>query len=153
MFHVKHTQVVEIQYSNRRNMAKHNKTGEIGEQIASKYLQSKTLNVIQRNYQKKYGEIDIVARGTDNVVHFVEVKTVSYETKDKLRHSVTHETWRPEEMVHQRKQERFKRVIETWLLENDPEYEAEWQIDVLSVRIVPREKYAKVKWLKNVIFE
>ena len=134
-------------------MAQHNKIGEIGEEIACKYLKSKGLKIVDQNYRKKYGELDIVARGTDDKVHFVEVKTVSYETRTKLDYTVTHETWRPEEMVHHHKQTRFKRVIETWLGENDSEYQFEWQIDIVTVRVVPREKYAKIKWLKNMVFD
>ena len=134
-------------------MAQHNKIGNLGEDIACKYLNNKGLSIIERNYRKKYGEVDIVARETDKKAHFVEVKTVSYETRERVDYAVTHETWRPEEMVHMHKQERFKRVIETWLAENDPDYKFEWQIDVITVRIVPREKYARVKWLKNLVFE
>ena len=134
-------------------MTQHNKIGEIGEEIASKYLAKNKLVIIDRNYRKKYGEIDIVARETSGNIHFVEVKTVSYETRESLDYAVTHETWRPEEMVHEHKRTRFKRVIETWLIENDPEYQFNWQIDIITVRVVPREKYARVKWLKDVIFE
>jgi hypothetical protein len=35
------------------------------------------------------------------------------------------------------------------LLEKHFEYD--WQIDVVAVRMVPREKYATVKYLPNVI--
>ncbi len=134
-------------------VAKHNKIGEIGEEIACNWLINHGYSVIERNYLKKYGEIDIVARETTGKVHFIEVKTVSHETKAKLDYAVTHGTWRPEEMVHFHKQTRFKRVIETWLAENDPEYQLEWQIDILTVRIVEKDKYAAVKLLDDVIFE
>jgi Holliday junction resolvase-like predicted endonuclease len=134
-------------------MAQHNKTGQIGEKIACKYLKENRFRIIEQNYRKKYGEIDIVAHGTNTNIHFVEVKTVSYETRRRLEESVTRETWRPEEMVHTHKRERFKRVIEVWLSENDSGYECDWQIDVITVKIVPREKYARVKWLKNLVFE
>lgn len=132
-------------------MAKHNEIGRIGEDIAIKWLKNKSFSILDRNYYKKYGEIDIIAQGSNKSVHFIEVKTVSYETRRKLDHAVTHETWRPEEMVHKHKQDRFKRVIETWLDENN--YTGEWQIDVLTLRIVPREKFALLKLLENIIFE
>jgi hypothetical protein len=35
----------------------------------------------------------------------------------------------------------------------DNNYDGEWQIDVLAVRIVPREKYATVKYLENIILD
>ena len=138
-------------------MAKHNEIGKIGEGIACKWLISRGFIIIQQNYWKKYGEIDIVARlpgrkaGETDKIHLIEVKTVSYETRQDLRYAVSHETWRPEENVHKEKQRRLKNAIEAWLIEN--KYAGKWQIDILTVRLVPREKYAQVKLIENVIFE
>jgi len=134
-------------------MAQHNKIGFLGEELAANWLIKKKYSIIERNYRKKYGEMDIVARETTGKVHFIEVKTVSYETKAKLDFTVTHETWRPEEMVHEHKQIRFKRIIETWLKEKDPQYEFEWQIDIITVRVVVKEKFAKIKFMENIIFD
>ncbi len=131
-------------------MAKHNQIGKIGEEIACKWLISRGFTIIQQNYWKKLGEIDIVARETEKI-HLIEVKSVSYGTKDDLDYAVSHETWRPEENVHKDKQRKLKNAIQAWLIEN--KYEGEWQIDILSVQMVPREKYALVKRLVNVIFE
>lgn len=123
--------------------------GALGEQIAANYLEKHGFTILDRNYLKKWGEIDVVARGTDGKVHFVEVKTVSYETKDELQLAVTRRTWRPEENVHPHKLTKLQRAIESWLSEK--RYEGVWQIDVLAVRIVSREKYATVKYISNVI--
>ena len=124
------------------------KVGKYGEQIATNYLIRNGFEVVERNYLKKWGEIDIVARRTDKV-HFVEVKTVSYETKADLRESISRGTHRPEENVHKYKLLKLSRIIETWIIEN--KYYNEWQIDVMAVRIVPREKYATLKYIPNVI--
>ena len=131
-------------------MAKHNEIGKLGEDLAVKWLTDKGYSIVRRNYLKKYGEIDIVARETDKI-HFVEVKSVSYETKADMDDAVSRGTWRPEENVHFAKQQRLGRVIEVWLSENN--YKGEWQIDILSVRIVPRERIARFYLLDNVIFE
>jgi putative endonuclease len=132
-------------------VAKHNVIGKIGEDIAEKWLIQKGFTIIERNYLKKWGEIDIVARGTGGKVHFVEVKSVSYETKAHLEHAVSHETWRPEENVHREKIRRMKNAIQTWVLEN--KYKGEFNIDILTVRIVQHEKFAQVNMLGSVIFE
>lgn len=132
-------------------MAKHNEIGRIGEEIASNWLKKRGFEIFERNYLKKWGEIDIVARETTGKTHFVEVKTVSYETRELLNKAVSHGTWRPEENVHRDKQARMKRAVETWLSEN--RYGGEWQVDVIAVRVVPREKYATVKYLENLVFE
>lgn len=106
---------------------------------------------MERNYRKKWGEIDIIAefRGT---VHFVEVKTVSYGTKDRYvsrDRFISHETWLPEENVEGRKLDRLLRTVETWLLEH--KYDGEWQIDVASVWIDMEGKRGKIKMLENII--
>jgi len=89
-----------------------------------------------------------VARGADKV-HFIEVKTVSYETKVLLNWALSHETWRPEDNVHREKLKRLVRTINSWILENN--YPGHWQIDVAIVRIVPRDKFATIKVIDNVI--
>ena len=130
------------------NKAKNKEIGKIGEDIAENYLKNKGFDILCRNYLKKWGEIDIVTRRTDKI-HFIEVKTVSYETKQDLKQAVTHGTWRPEENVHAYKLRKLSRAIESWLMENN--CDLDWQIDVMAVRIVPREKYATVKYIPNVI--
>lgn len=129
-----------------------NRIGAYGEEIAQKYVSKLGWQVVAVNYLKKWGEIDIVARETSQnktIVHFIEVKTVSYETKIALEQAVSRGTWRPEENVHFRKIQRLNRAIESWISEQN--YKGEWQIDVASVRVVPREKYATIKFIPNVI--
>lgn len=130
-----------------------NKIGAYGEEIAENYLKNKGFEIISLNYLKKWGEIDIVARETiksSHIIHFVEVKTVSYGTKNDLKQAISRGTWRPEENVHFSKIKKLNRAIESWITENG--YEGYWEIDVIAVRIVPREKYATVKYITNVIY-
>ena len=51
-----------------------NPTAVIGEDIAVNYLKKKGYKIIERNFRKGYGEIDIIAL-KKNVLVFVEVKT------------------------------------------------------------------------------
>jgi Holliday junction resolvase-like predicted endonuclease len=137
----------QIQKQGRKNQI-----GALGEQISSVYLEKQGFIIISQNYLKKYGEIDIVARETiqnKEIIHFIEVKTVSYETKRDLQGAVSRGTWRPEENVHRKKLTRLHRTIEAWLSEH--QYNGDWQIDIASVRVVPHEKYATIKMLKNII--
>ena len=127
-----------------------NRIGALGERIVAERLKDCDWTIQEQNYLKKWGEIDIVAHETSKV-HFIEVKTVSYETKNALKNAISHETWRPEENVHYKKLQRLGRTIQSWLIEHN--YNGEWQLDVAIVRIVPREKYATVKILSNVIIE
>ena len=133
---------------------KRNQIGAWGEEIAANYLKKRGFSIVTQNYLKKWGEIDIVARETGkkgSIVRFVEVKTVSYETKADLERAISRGTWRPEENVHFAKIQRLNRAIESWIMENN--YAGEWEIDVIAVRVVPREKYATVKYIPNVIWD
>lgn len=125
-----------------------NEIGAYGETIAARYLEKHGFIILEKNYLKKWGELDIVARGTDSI-RFVEVKTVSYETKQDLLAAISRGTWRPEENVHYTKIARMNRAIESWISEHN--YNGEWEIDVIAVRIVPREKYATAKYIQGVV--
>jgi putative endonuclease len=124
--------------------------GNLGESVAARYLQDKGYDIVERNYWKKWGEIDIVCKRHDRI-HFVEVKSVSYETKELLEYAVTHETWRPEEQVHAFKMRQIQKAAETWISEHS--YAGDVQVDVIAVRLVPRETFATVNLIENVILE
>jgi putative endonuclease len=49
--------------------------GASGEDAAAEYLLSKGYTIICRNYRKRTGEIDCIARDVDNTTVFVEVKS------------------------------------------------------------------------------
>jgi len=125
-----------------------NKIGAYGEIIAKNYLIKKGFKIIEVNYAKKWGEIDIVSYFNKKII-FIEVKTVSYETKNKLFMTLSDNCWRPEENVTYKKIKRLHRTINSWLTENN--YSGLWQLDVIAVRIVTREKYATVKHIDNII--
>lgn len=122
--------------------------GDYGEKIAANYLKKKGFSILDLNYWRKWGEIDIVA-SKEGIVHFVEVKTVSYETKQKLQYAVSCGTWRPEEQVHQFKLHQIGKALETWL--SDRSYVGNWQIDVIAVRVVLEDKYATVNYIENIV--
>lgn len=48
--------------------------GKSGEDIASGFLRKKNYKIIEQNFKKRYGEIDIVALDGETLV-FIEVKT------------------------------------------------------------------------------
>ncbi len=110
---------------------KQNDVGKRGEDIATNYLLNRGYELIDRNYLKKWGEIDIITK-KDGVIHFVEVKTVTRET---LRF-VNHETgnyFRPEDNVHPWKVRRLKRAMQSYLIESKLSIESEWQFDLITI--------------------
>lgn len=118
--------------------------GSLGEYIAAKYLENKGFKVLQRNYWRPYGEIDIVCSKRE-VIHFIEVKTVSRE----MGEGVTRETeWNPAEKIGTHKLERMVRTIETYVQEKN--IEGEWQMDAVLVEIDTTTKKARVEMLENI---
>lgn len=49
-------------------------TGRLGESLAAEFLVNQRYVILECNYRKPYGEVDIIARDGDTLV-FVEVKT------------------------------------------------------------------------------
>ncbi len=69
-------------------MKNSNSKGIWGEEIAASFLIKKDYKIIQKNYNTKYGEIDIICRRHDGILVFVEVKTRSDFDKQKLYSSI-----------------------------------------------------------------
>jgi len=129
------------------------KIGRLGEDIAVKHLENKGFTIICLNYRKKCGEIDIIAQ-KGKILHFVEVKTVSHVTLQKLNLcNVTCETdrYRAEDNIHEYKLKRLARTIQLYLLEKYPKGEPEWQFDAIVVRLDTKNRQAKVKFLEDII--
>ena len=122
--------------------------GRIGEDTACKFLMKHGFSIVERNYWKKWGEIDIIAQKAKKL-HFIEVKTVSREN---LVGKVTREidSYQPEENVHPAKLKRLGRTIQTYLLEKDLE-EGEWEFDVLAVFLDIKNKQARVRSTEDVV--
>jgi len=55
-------------------MDKKHALGEFGENLAEIYLMDQGLQIVQRNYENDFGEIDLIARHGETWV-FIEVKT------------------------------------------------------------------------------
>ena len=99
----------------------------MGEDRAILFLKEHGFSIIERNYAKKWGEIDVVAQ-KGNELHFVEVKTVSVKC-----HENRIDRYEPEDNVHSFKRARFARTIETYLLERNIPDDEEYVVDVISV--------------------
>jgi len=123
-------------------MARHNELGSLGEGAVANHLRRKGYRLIESNYRKKWGEIDLIMQ-RGNTVHFVEVKTVSRVT-GKVRGN---DAWRAEENVHPLKLRKLMRTIETWLAER--EYDGEWQFDVAAVYIDSERRRGSIRMIEN----
>lgn len=128
------------------------KVGETGENIAVKHLVKHKYKILDRNYRKKWGEIDIIAK-KNKVFHFIEVKSVSCETWKYNKINVSNETsddYRPEENVHPWKIKRLRRAIQSYLIEKNVSHETEWQLDIMAVFIDFARKRAKIRITEDI---
>jgi len=133
------------------NKTEKQRIGEIGEELASRFLMKQGYRIIERNYRKPYGEIDIICEKAKRVV-FVEVKTVSYETEKNVFRErngvVSGGYYRPEDNIHPAKIARLSRAIETYLMRYKKE--PEWQLDILSVYLNTSAKEVKIEHLEAI---
>ncbi|MFH1402271.1 MAG: YraN family protein [Patescibacteria group bacterium] len=144
------------------------KIGDIGENIACRFLKKNGFKIIERNYWKKWGEIDIVARkkqswkdyilrsramrkiGGANKLYFIEVKTVSCENNYKSMEKIMAD-YLISDKIHKWKLQRLMRVFKTYLLDKHISDEIEWQFDIIIVFLNIKDKIYRVKWLKDII--
>ena len=94
--------------------------GNWGEKKAEEFLIKSDYLILDRNVRTTHGEIDIVAE-KNGIITFVEVKT---RTNDKFGN--------PEDAVDKKKK---TKLIESALafMQDHPELEDTWQIDVIAV--------------------
>lgn len=123
--------------------------GNFAEDMAARFLMKHGFNILERNYLRKCGEIDIVAAKRD-VTHFVEVKS-SFGSVE--RGAVIHETekYRPEENLHGEKLKRLHRTIQSYLLQHEKVGERDWQIDLITVLVDTENRKAKIGYLPNIV--
>ena len=124
------------------------KIGEVGENIAAKFLIKHGFSILDRNYTKKWGEIDIVAQ-KNNKLHFVEVKSISRNLNN-----VSCETldgYKPEDNMHPWKIKRLARTIQPYLLSKKIPDEKEWQVDLFVVYLDLNSKKAKIKRIEDLV--
>lgn len=96
--------------------------GNLGEKIAEVYLLEKGYEIIDRNYFSQYGEIDLIAKISDQLI-FVEVKTRTNENFGN-----------PEDAVHKKKLERMISTAHCYFEEHDLP-ECVWRLDLISIKI------------------
>lgn len=111
--------------------------GDIGENVACVFLEKHGFKILDRNYLRKWGELDIVAE-KGGMTHFIEVKSVSVDSHI-----------RAEENMHPGKIMRLHRAIQTYLL--DKKIDQDWQLDLAVVKIDEKARKATVEMIDNIV--
>jgi putative endonuclease len=112
--------------------------GALGEHLAVEHLAGLGLQVLERNWRCRYGELDVVAADPDaRAVVFVEVKT---RTSDRFGGELN--------AVTPQKVRRLRRLAGLWLAAHDGHWSLV-RIDVIGVRI-GRQRQPEITHLKAV---
>ncbi|MDP3729672.1 MAG: YraN family protein [bacterium] len=149
------------------NIMHHLYTGRLGEELAAEYLIKKGFTLIERNFRKPWGEIDIIMKDPKGVLVFIEVKTILRHTQDKLRQSFgnaqdkpgnNNEAISPEDNLTKSKLTKVKRTAQLYV-GHYPEYlykNVGWRVDLVAI-IMPetlptlaKEIRVKHSWMFHV---
>ncbi len=117
--------------------------GNLGEEIACTFLIKKGFRIIERNYLKKWGEIDIIAI-KDSILTFIEVKS-------RVAKNSNRDKFRPEENVHHKKQARLRRTIQTYIAQAGYGQEQSFLFHIIVVSMNLSNRRANITFLENII--
>lgn len=124
-------------------MTLRSETGKLGEDLACRYLIKKGYRIIERNYRKPWGELDIIVSTPDKKLVFIEVKTVRGMDVDNLLIS-------PENQLTNSKLIKLKRTASLYAnnFSGDINDDCGWRIDLLALTII--EKNCHIKHYENI---
>jgi len=102
--------------------------GKYGEDLACEYLVNNKYRIIERNYKKPWGEIDIIAKDPERTLVFVEVKTLRESTNFGLK---------PEDQLTASKLKKVSRTASLYSNANQDIINKEngWRIDLIAITL------------------
>ncbi len=136
--------------------------GRLGEEIAARYLLDRGFKIIERNFRRPWGELDIIAQAKDKTLVFVEVKTMKTDAGRSSADSIS-----PEDNMNKSKLRKTRKIAAMYA-NGHPESIDEsrgWRIDLIAITIkVPREmnifdktmplteivKHCEINYIENV---
>ena len=114
--------------------------GNLAENLAARHLEEKGYEIVDKNYRKPWGEIDIIAKTGETYV-FVEVKA------NRADFGVD---FSPEVRVDWRKRQKIAKTGFFWLENELRNTDVEWRIDVVSITFDELNKKAKISHYKGI---
>jgi len=113
--------------------------GFLAENLAARYLEKRGYAILELNYRKPWGEIDIVA-SKEGILVFIEVKA--------NRKIIA--GFEPELRANRAKIGKVVRTARTYLAERRYDSGQEWQIDVISIGLDEPKEVAQIRHFKNI---
>lgn len=114
-----------------------NPIAKIGEELACEYLVRKGYKIIERNFRKKYQEIDIIAI-SDSTLVFIEVKTRRSDSFGSPFESIT-----PWKLKHLVRLAQYYKQLHTSLSDY-------MRIDAIGIILSPNNKLENLEHLENI---
>lgn len=96
--------------------------GILGEEAAAEFVEKKGWRVLERNWRKPWGELDLICENELGLLVFTEVKA------EKVRSGFI-----PEQHVDERKQNRLRRLVLKYIFEHPKLRNRSFRIDVIAV--------------------
>ena len=113
--------------------------GSFAEGLAEKFLKDRGYKILDRNYRKPWGEVDIIAQ-KNGIVIFVEVKASD---------SPAPKGFEPEKRVNGDKLKMIKRAAQTYIQQKNLDNKS-WQIDIIAIELNKDKTVAKITHFKNI---
>ena len=107
-------------------MTENSELGKKGENLACAYLVEKGYRILERNFRRQWGELDVVAIAPDKTLVFVEVKTMSDSFGRGLK---------PEDQMSAGKIHRFKKAASLYAGHNQDLIKDKkgWRLDLIAI--------------------
>ena len=113
-------------------------TGAQGEEAVAQFLINRNIEIIERNWRIREGEIDIIALGSGGVFSFIEVKT-------RRNTAFGH----PLEAINPDKAYRMQRLALAWLVTHGC-FGCDFQIDAAAVFLSP-DGTCSIDYRENIV--
>ena len=115
------------------------RTGFLAEQYTAEYLEGKGYTILERNFRRPWGEIDVIAE-KEGIVVFVEVKAGQARSAG----------FEPELHANREKMIKVLRTARSYLAYRKYKPDQEWQIDLVAIVFNAPAGTAKVTHFKNI---
>ncbi len=110
-------------------MTRKQEIGRAGEDAAADYVKKRGYKIIERNYWKPWGELDIIARAPDKILVFVEVKAIYNNLTN-----MSNDYIKPEDNLTRAKLIKLQRTAELYANSHEGLVtDRGWRIDLIAV--------------------
>ena len=112
--------------------------GNLGENMAKKYLEEKGYSVVEQNYKNKWGEIDLIVKDKKELV-FVEVKT-----------RIGEQFGTPEDAINKDKINRLMKNSQAYMNYKIKSADFSYRIDAICIVLDNKNNLIRINHYENI---